>query len=670
MATQVTLPKLAQSSSTAALASTAAPSVEKGMAKSASQPTVSKPSNAASLPDPMVPIKFNPGYHGLSCEGTAVTSAALQAWMKGVRPGWTVKVVAGKVLQDDDEAADILQDVALAGSKYEVLFHKGAPRYGVQAERPDVEQENNRQRLLKAFPYQGGIERADHRSITCTHLERVLIFAEEGCGKWRDTAPAARSRFAGQKLKMHFLNHQHINDWIILPATQKRQCAFAELLIAQKQLPVWFVNHWWGEPFVDFVGSLHAHASVRGLDPDMGNYWIWAYCARQHLHQSDIDDNTKGDSIRALRATRFSVLLVVDAQLTVFSRLWCAFDTARCLDQPKFTLDVALHGGEAGPRVLTQGLTPEELAMEMEVPGKGAQAKVMREAQFPVEALEAGLQIDVETCAATETSDATHILNRIADRPLESVPVKEHSKYAETNRRLRAAFARVLLVRATAAKAHPVADTVSHALREDLLLKASDMHLEGLNSDGMKLLAQSWPPSLQDLKLRLQCATITDEDLMALSERLPKKLRSIGLDLAHCRGLSDEGIAAFANLLREHAHISVDVELSQSEAIQRVEAYERPRKYMSSAFGVSLCNERKQLQRFRYRVLPAVPELVRTLQRDDRTATRNAAARALGSLGESARDAEEALERAIAEDQDESVQATAKAALLKVRGGS
>merc|ERR1719258_573497 len=80
-----------------------------------------------------------------------------------------------------------------------------------------------------------------------------------------------------------------------------------------------------------------------------------------------------------------------------------------------------------------------------------------------------------------------------------------------------------------------------NAMRGDLWKKVLDLHLEGVNTEGMETLAQCLPPNLQDLKLRLRNSSIVDEDLHALAEGLPKQLKSVSLDLTDCKGITDKG---------------------------------------------------------------------------------------------------------------------------------
>ena len=56
-----------------------------------------------------------------------------------------------------------------------------------------------------------------------------------------------------------------------------------ELMASAAQLPKWFVSHWWGEPVVEFLACLTAHAKDRQLKKLSAAYWVCAVRTRQSL---------------------------------------------------------------------------------------------------------------------------------------------------------------------------------------------------------------------------------------------------------------------------------------------------------------------------------------------------------------------------------------------------
>merc|ERR1712087_785742 len=80
------------------------------------------------------------------------------------------------------------------------------------------------------------------------------------------------------------------------------------------------------------------------------------------------------------------------------------------------------------------------------------------------------------------------------------------------------------------------------ALQEDRR-KALELFLEGLDSEGFRLLAAHLPPNLEDLKIRLTGSSIKDQDIVVFGENLPAQLKTLNLDLTNCASVTDAGIA-------------------------------------------------------------------------------------------------------------------------------
>jgi len=638
------------------------------------------------LPE-LVSIKFQPGRIGLGVEGTLVTRSASCAWMKGVRPGWSVKLVAGQKVQEADGAEELLEKAADGNDRYEVHFAKGQSKFGIGSEevsKEELQKQENRKLLRRTFQFHGHIDRPEHRGITLKQLERVQHFAEEWCHVWKDLAPPKISKHSGQKLRMDFLNLHHLNSWMIMPATEKKKCSFVELLSSKRQVPTWFVVHWWGQPFIEFMESLKVHVKARRTATEESPYWICAYASRQHVNEGEIFEDLKTASFyKAVQATHFHMLLVLDGQATAFSRIWCALEETACLDRPHTDLDIAAFS-HSRAHILTQGLTEDEEELEKSRPGSGLRAKDLREADFPVELAEQGLGVELHKGEATLEEDRLRILNVIAGTDLQKDPFPEHANYVEVSRRLQALFASLLLLRGTASRppgkkerSTTLVERIGSALRGDLWRKALDLHVEGLTTEGMELLAQSLPPNLQDLKLRLKGSSIVDEDLHALAEGLPKQLRSLSLDLRNCQGITERGQEIFTMMVEAHLAegteeeetkkaATIDLNLARTEALQYIMECEQPKKDMVLSLGVSFCLSEDELTKHPHKAVPAVPALLQALMSEPKAHVRVAAVRALASFGERAQEAVPDLERLLQEDPEESVRKAIARALAKI----
>lgn len=638
--------------------------------------------SAAKLPD-LVSIKFQPGKIGLGVEGTLVTRSASSAWMKGVRPGWSVKSVAGQAVQETDGAEDLLQKASRGDERYEVHFAKGQSKFGIGSEevsKEELQRQENRKLLRRTFHFLGHIDRVEHRGITLKQLEKVQHFAEEWCHVWKDLAPPKISKYSGQKLRMDFLNLHHLNCWMVLPATEKKKCSFVELMAHGRQVPTWFVIHWWGQPFVELMESLKVHVKARRNATEESPYWICAYASRQHVNEGEIFEDPKTSSFfKAIQAARFHMLLVLDSQATVFSRIWCALEETACLDRPHTALDIAAFTS-CRAHILTQGLTEDEMEIEQARPGDGLRLKALREQDFPLELAEAGLTAELHKGEATNDEDRLRILNVIAGTDLHKDPLPEHPAYVESSRRLQALFASLLLLRGTASRpankkdrSSTLLERIANALRGDLWRKALDMHVEGLTTEGMELLAQSLPPNLQDLKLRLRNSSITDEDLQALAEGLPQQLKSVSIDLTNCQGITEKGQTIFrmkveATFETSEPKVVVDLNLADTEVLQYIRSVEQPKNDMVLALGVSFCLSDEELAKHPHKAVPAVPSLLKALSTEHKAHVRVASVRALASFGERAHEAVPDLERMMVEDPEESVQKAIAQALTKISG--
>lgn len=718
----VKLPALAHSGSATTLGTgTHAQTGSEGIQRAASQTNIRKVTTPqhVSLPG-LITLKFPPGKIGLSVDGATVTRSASHAWMKGVRPGWSIRTVAGQLVEETIGAEELLEKAAEGNSRYEVGFEKGISKFGIgqdEVSKEELQREGNRKLLRRTFPFHAHIERVEHRGITFKQLERVQHFAEEWCHIWKDMAPPKVSKTAGQRLRMDFMNLNHMNYWMILPATEKRKCSFVELVAMGRQVPNWCVIHWWGQPFVEFMECLKAHVRARRTATEESPYWIHAYASRQHVNESQIYEDPRTSSFfKAMVITRNHVLLVLEDQANTFSRIWCGFEESACLDRATTPLDMAVFSqSNSRVHVLTQGLTEDEEELENRNPGDGLRAQSAREADFPLNVAEVGLTADLHKGEATNDEDRHRILNVIAGTDLAKDAHAEHPRYVEISRRLQALFASLLLRRATVEKAAKPATEetkvrISEALREDLWRKAMDMHLEGLTTEGMELLAQSLPPNLQEIKLRLWGASITDEDLIALAENLPKRVKSVSMDLSDCMHITEEGRKSFVAIVEgSGGKIEVDLNLRETEALQYIMECEQPKRDMVKALGVSICYSEEELAegfgvetgqrqdgksifrwftpkpltslkspnqkqsyteepvRDRRQIQPAVPLMVKALN-EPKPHVRCAAARALASFGEHAVSAVPALEKVVVEDPEVSVQKAAEKALARIKG--
>ena len=86
------------------------------------------------------------------------------------------------------------------------------------------------------------------------------------------------------------------------------------------------------------------------------------------------------------------VLVILDKDAIVFTRIWCGFEQATVAQGKKLLLDIAtVHNGE--PELLTDGFAYE---LEDQAEGQKMHVKAEREKHFPVALIEKAYTIQVE----------------------------------------------------------------------------------------------------------------------------------------------------------------------------------------------------------------------------------------------------------------------------------
>lgn len=327
-------------------------------------------------------------------------------------------------------------------------------------------------------------------------------------------------------------------------------------------------------------------------------------------------------------------------------------------------MDVATFTLGSGAELITHGMTEQEEKLDLQSPGSGIRAKAAREASFPVEVADAGLVVQIENTEVSKEDDRALLLRSAAGMTQQT---EEPAILAELNARLRALFAAVLWSRVTVGEKEAKSSAarrrltkVASALRKDASRRTLEMHTEGLDSEGFRLLSESLPPGLNELSLSLRCSNMKNEDVDVLAKALPKNMKELRLDFTGCRNLADAGVAKLAGNLNfeetavylhlEDTGVSKDVQDHYAAEAQKNEenGANGQLKNVSRALGVSLCREPlEEIRHFRQKAVPAVTVLGKVLLNDSEDRAL-AALRAIDSFGEKARQAltDEALQRA------------------------
>jgi len=123
---------------------------------------------------------------------------------------------------------------------------------------------------------------------------------------------------------------------LIMPLTERVKLSFAELLGPTNV--VWFVSHFWGSNFRQFVDAVqkHAHHPSIGdagsgdgeLQPESQSYWICSFSNNQWLVEEEVGATWQESSFYlALRGlTTRATVMILDELAMPLTRSWCLFE--------------------------------------------------------------------------------------------------------------------------------------------------------------------------------------------------------------------------------------------------------------------------------------------------------------------------------------------------------
>ncbi|CAJ1433621.1 unnamed protein product, partial [Effrenium voratum] len=496
----------------------------------------------------------------LACQRQATIKASFVEKLLSILMDRGEMAVARNWLKRAREAGIDCNGDTLCGLFRELMRACAAPRLAMEIEPCAPTDAEHVHSLQVAFPFRGYIEETELRAISPEQLAVVLSFAQEHCRKWHDFNQ--RSKTCGKALSLEMLNLYHLTAWVIIPATQERNCAMVELLSEKSQVPEWFVSHWWGEPIVAFHRCVELHRKIRDL-PDTVGYWVCAYANRQHALKGEVTADPRETSFfRALQLSK-GVLLILDeatadsGPATPFTRIWCAFEEFVALRRgERRLLDIAADSS-VKTQLLTEGVAPadEEEARKCGAGYPAAKVRSDREKSFPLEVLKAGLTLQLERAQASEESDRWHILNCIAGRGLDLEPLASHPSYERVNRTLRAIFA-------VAGWRQAVELDIAEALGLPEVLRADEereqLVLDFTGSQGIgdrhaAQLGAALAPGLRDLELSCRwCTEVSHEFLVQLAPSLRTLTSLLRLKLGFgfaAKRVQPVGVEALANAL-------------------------------------------------------------------------------------------------------------------------
>jgi len=390
----------------------------------------------------------------------------------------------------------------------------------------------------KHFKFQAYVEGLENRSINMPQLMQINSYAVRQCYSWGLTATA--------------LDFHNIHEWIVKPATREFNSSMMEHLSERKLVPNWFISHFWGDPMQKFLECLRQHLSVRGLSARTG-YWLFAFANRHH---DLVPHATSGlaDAHAALRASNYRVLMVMGASQqshVYFSRTWCSYEWALCLDSSTLAVDIAAMNQDV--EIITSGLTTSEVCSNKYYPGSGVSAKNSREASFPLEVVKEALAFNLNKTQTSSEVDRQRLMRGFVDI---AQPEEDTDGLQKMTRRLRSFLLLLLwqnvLVQASRDKDYMcVLSDVAKGIQGDWWRRSLRLSLAGCDFSSENVLTmgmQSLPKSLEILKLDLQFTGLDDGSLSTVAQQLPECLQSFTLDISGCH-VTDKGVLSFLKKL-------------------------------------------------------------------------------------------------------------------------
>ncbi|CAE7372364.1 RpII140, partial [Symbiodinium natans] len=378
-------------------------------------------------------------------------------------------------------------------------------------------------------------------------LRRFVAFAACNCNMW--------SLGDQPKLGASTLNFLHLNEFLILPASEEEDCSAVELVSDKPQSPLLFISHWWGELLRDFMDCLGCYRSTKELRED-SFMWICAFAERQHSLQQRLTVDAQCSFLGALtRSDHVLLMLGSDMELCgpgpFFSRAWCLLEVGRAMELKK-VIDYAAVTVD-GPQVLVESILDQVGQMEKKTPRSTARSMQLRETTFPIEVLASGLQLDIQTAQTSSKADHERILKCIAGhRPDYVLQLGDARHFQEEfrkfNARLRSEVA--LAVWFQAVQSQMDTKRLARALIGDearTSLMKNFAHGAGFEDRHLAILAAALPGHLRHLELSFwMCTAIGSPGLRAFCKTLPqlKQLETLTLDFQLCSKIGQTGIDA------------------------------------------------------------------------------------------------------------------------------
>jgi len=287
------------------------------------------------------------------------------------------------------------------------------------------------------------------------------------------------------------------------------------------------------------------------LDEKVASYWVCGYANRQYKLGEEICGDLENSAFRRAMRLAKGTLLVLDKDAVAFDRIWCDFELAKTLVEPKMMLDIV---------TMVDGIDSNRQAVllsECNPPNESAHAKTLREEYFPIDLISKGIECLLEDGRCTVPSDKESIIQNITattSQRKDSVRTEDLNSlrveaFDQLNCSLHAYLALTVwpqaVRRGAVSKLYLPEALKSDTTRTSLFLDLSNF--KELDNDGLKTLSGCLALSLEHLSLCFRrCSKITDQGLIELARCLPPDLQSLRLNFQGCAQITDTGLTSLA----------------------------------------------------------------------------------------------------------------------------
>eukprot|EP00929_Paragymnodinium_shiwhaense_P020861 TRINITY_DN1376_c0_g1_i1.p1 TRINITY_DN1376_c0_g1~~TRINITY_DN1376_c0_g1_i1.p1 ORF type:complete len:1061 (+),score=153.06 TRINITY_DN1376_c0_g1_i1:81-3263(+) len=394
------------------------------------------------------------------------------------------------------------------------------------------------------------------------------------------------------------------------PLTRERRCSYVEVVATSPQPAMWFVSHWWGEPFQDTMACLRTQSADRQHSVDTA-YWLAATAVR-HWEPEPTDLCSSGgasggvfarplssvaDSLaaRVMRRCKGTVW-IIDRDASCFARAWCCWEvwTALLVQQSaadgsqqqgseKLLLDVysaagcpAALGpgggvlGDAGPAAvgLVDGFAAVDMAGAEDVTASSSvaaaawRAKCLREGRFPLAIMKLALGLKMHDSKASSSAERDYIMDGLLtgfaneaeaeDRDACTLKLAQSSVDSTLRARLftHGTMWRQLLQSGAYLPAYGTTLQTSRLSSVAMCVGFCDAFVDASLAE-LAVTLREGSIRLRSLQLCMAESQVSDAGVQALCESLPASLEVLILDLGGCSKLGGETIQHLATLLRD-----------------------------------------------------------------------------------------------------------------------